>query len=480
MSSLWLANGLPEEYLNALHLSSDPDPAVNSSFKLGTVAQTTIGLAALSAALLHDLRTGEKQSVSVNARHAALEFTSESWYLCNGKLPQGDIWDTIAGVYRTKDDRFVHIHTNFPHHKQGILDLLKCQDSRAAVQTAILQWNAEEFETIASAKNLCVTAYRTFAQWDAHPQSKALRNVPPVELFRVAEAPKRMIGTKTSRPLQGIRVLDLTRVLAGPIAGRTLAAHGAEVLLITSPRLPAQPIIDRETSRGKRTTPLDLCSPSDANTLGELVKDADVFLQAYRPWGLHDKAFGVQEVERLRPGIVYASLTAYGWGGPWENRRGFDSLVQNAIGIGHAEAEAFDQFTNSGGNNNSLPPKPLPCQAIDHAAGYLLAFGINAALCKTITEGGSWEVRVSLAAVGQWIRSLGQLDPKVAFGQGIPYPPRTLPQADEISALAVTIKQARKDDGDMTVIGHAAKLEKTPVKEGEAPMVLNLHEPRWM
>lgn len=178
-------------------------------------------------------------------------------------------------------------------------------------------------------------------------------------------------------------------------------AHGADVLWITSPNLPDLPDLDMDTSRGKRTTQLDLTQPEDRGTLHELVRDADVFLQGYRPGGLAEKGFGASDVVAARPGIVYASLNAYGWTGPWKDRRGvraykrsltvpvlmkgqFDSLVQNATGINVAEAEAYAQYEGKPGPH-PLPPRPLPMQALDHAAGYLLAFGINAALCKTIT-----------------------------------------------------------------------------------------------
>ena len=277
-----------------------------------------------------------------------------------------------------------------------------------------------EFETEAASRKMVATALRSFEQWDAHPQGQALAETPPVTVRRVGDAPRRQIGGKPNRPLDGIRVLDLTRVLAGPICGRTLAgkrgshnmvvtaltcldivAHGADVLWVTSPKLPALPMLDLDTSRGKRTTQLDLNEVEGHKKLTELLKDADVFLQAYRPGGLASKGFAVDEVAKLRPGIVYASLCAYGWEGPWKDRRGvcavhsshygvshscpqFDSLVQTATGFNVAEAEAYASFSGTSGSS-PLPPKPFPMQALDHAAGYMLALGIQAALSKTIT-----------------------------------------------------------------------------------------------
>ncbi|KZT00500.1 CoA-transferase family III [Laetiporus sulphureus 93-53] len=481
--SLWQAQGLPSESLSHLLLTPKPDPAVNSSFKLGTAAQTAIGLSGLGATHFHQLRTGVEQTVQVDARHAVLEFKSEAWYTINGELPSGALFDELAGLYKTKDDSYVRLHTNFPHHRRGILDILQCEPTNQAVAEALLKWNAVEFETEASSRKMVATALRSFDEWDRHPQGKALANTPPVQLIKIADAPKREAHGSYTRPLEGIRVLDLTRVLAGPVCGRTLAAHGADVLLITSPRLPALPFLDADTSRGKRTTQLDLTASQDRATLASLVADADVFLQAYRPRGLQEKGFGPEDVAQARPGIVYASLTAYGWEGPWKDRRGFDSLVQTATGFNVAEGDAFATYT---GGTELPTPKVLPMQALDHAAGYLLAFGINAALCKTLTEGGSWEVRVSLAAMGHWIRSLGRLDPETAFGRGLPFPRSMVPQDPEIAALATELVQSDGDTGKledlktMQAISHAAILSKTPVQEGRAPLRLNAHVPQWL
>ncbi|KAI0642994.1 CoA-transferase family III [Trametes meyenii] len=482
--ALWRSLRLPAESLSHLLLSEQPDPSVNSSFRIGTVAQTTIGLSGLAAAEFHKLRTGIKQDVSIEARHAVLEFKSEAYYSVEGE--SGDefaLFDALAGVYRTKDDSYVRIHTNFPHHKQGILDILHCEPTRESISAAILQWNAEDFETEASNRNMVATALRSFEQWNAHPQGQALADTPPVVLMKVGDAPKREACGSAARPLEGIRVLDLTRVLAGPVCGRTLAAHGADVLWITSPKLPALPMLDVDTSRGKRTTQLDLNQPASREKLASLVDEANVFLQAYRPGGLASKGFGVEDVVKRRPGIVYASLCAYGWEGPWKGRRGFDSLVQTATGFNVAEAEAFAEYT-SDNPLRPLPPKALPLQALDHAAGYLLAFGIQAALCKTVTEGGSWEVRVSLAAVGRWIRSLGQLSPASGFGKGPPLPPRAM-DGPEVSRYATRIKQSQvsteKFKGKaMIALTHAAKLSATPALEGEAPMRLDAHPPAWL
>ncbi|KAG1743209.1 CoA-transferase family III [Suillus paluster] len=455
-TSLWLANGLPQEMLSHLKLGDCPDTAVNSSFKVGSAAQTSIGLSGLAAAYIHFLRTGNMQDVSVDARHAVLDISSQAWYTIDDQKPTRS-WSDLEGIYRTKDNSFVLLKTYFPHHAEGILNILQ------SVQVALLQWTAKDFEDEAEKQNMCVSAYSI-------PKQAALRGTPPIQLIKIGDAPKREIKVSPPFPLDGIRVLDLSRVLAGPVCGRTLAAYGADVLLVTSPKLPDLPYLYADTSRGKRTTQLDLTEPTHHDRLKELVKDADVFLQAYRPGGLRDKGFGPHELAKIRPGIVCANLTAYGWEGPWKNKRGFDSLVQTATGFNWAEGEAFAEF-NGQPVLDKPNPRPLPVQVLDHVAGYFLAFGIQAAIARTITEGSSWEVRVSLAAVAQWLRSLGQIPPKLAFGDGKPLPKQRIPQDPEVAALSVTLHEATGDKRQvegplrtLTAIRHAAQLSVTPVK----------------
>ncbi|KAF8817175.1 CoA-transferase family III [Phlegmacium glaucopus] len=493
---LWISNGFPEDFLSHLKLTGNPDTAVPSSFRLGLAAQIAVALSGLSAAYLYYLRTSKAQDVNVDARHAALSFRSEAWYTVDSQLPVGGVWDSIAGLYKTKDDNYVRIHTNFPHHRAGVLSVLSISDEgplleRSIVADAILLWDSKEFEHECAARGLCVTALRSYAEWDREDQKKALEGLPPVVVKKVGDAPRRGCPNETERgkekekakqirPLDGMKVLDLSRVLAGPIAGKTLAAHGADVLLLTSPSLPSLPLLDVETSLGKRTAQLDLTKENDINKLRELVKEADVFLQAYRPAGLEEKSFGVQDVVSLRPGIVYAGLRAWGWDGPWAARKG------TATGFNVDEGEAYQAFINSD------RPRSFPMQALDHAAAHFLAFGINACLCKTIMEGGSWEVRVSLASVGQWVRSLGRLSPQQAFNESTPFPERRAPPGKEIWDLGVEWQQSKgpnRHDTEgqrpkrMRTVRHAAMLSATPVREGEtalAPMGLDSYVAGWL
>ena len=405
LSALWTEARLPADALDDVTLTGS-DPVLPSSFAVGTAAQVTIASASLAAATLWRYRGGERQSVSVDMRHAAIEFLSEHFASLEGVAPE-DAWDPIAGTYQCGDRRWVRLHTNFPHHRDGILRILGCQYDRASVDKALQAWTGFGLEDAAAANGLCATAMRSFAEWDAHKQGQAVVTQPLVRITRIGDAPVRGLPPGR-RPLTGVRVLDLTRVIAGPVCGRVLAAHGADVLNIASPNLPNLPRLVVDTGRGKRSAYLDLRNPGDNRQLQDLLSQADIFVQGYRPGAIASLGFSPQDAARLRPGIVYVSLSAYGHVGPWSDRRGFDSLTQTASGLNHAEAEAAGQ----------TEPKALPCQALDHGSGYLLAFGALTALMRRMREGGSWHVQVSLARTGRWIRDLD----RVRKGLAMPMP----------------------------------------------------------
>jgi len=250
--------------------------------------------------------------------------------------------------------------------------------------------------------------------------------------------------------------LELTHVIAGPVSGRVLAGHGADVLLVTAAHRPSMLPLVIDTGRGKLSTQIDLRQPGGRGTLTELLRDADIFIQGYRPRAVAAHGFGPQEVARLRPGIVYASLSAYGHEGPWALRRGFDSLVQTASGLNLAEAEAF----------GSPEPRPLPAQALDHATGYLLAFAIMAALKRRAAQGGSWHVRVSLAQTGHWLRQLGRIDGMHCRDPGF----------DDVRDR---LRETRSGFGLLTAVHHAAEMSETPPHWSRPSVPLGTHAPTW-
>ncbi len=440
LAALWSSAGLPATALGNAALSG-AEPVLPSSFAVGTAAQVSMAAAALAAAEVGRLRNGLGQQVAVDMREAALE--SCGYFRVDGRAPV--VWDPIAGLYPCGADGnggWVRLHTNFAHHRDGVLSLLGLPPGagaqRASVAAALARWTALDFEAAATDAGLVVAALRSHEEWLRHPQSQAIAGLPLVEIRRIGDAPPLPWSTlaAASRPLDGLRVLDLTRILAGPIAGRTLAAYGADVMLVNSPQLPNIDAI-ADTSRGKRSAFADLRSDAGAAALRSVLADAHVFLQGYRPGGLAALGFGADEVVRCRPGIVHATLSAYGRLGPWSARRGFDSLVQTATGFNVDEAHA----------GGSSAPKALPMQILDMASGFLLAFGITTALGRQRQEGGSWHVEVSLARTGQWLREFGRVDGGFAAS------------AADFSAQFET---SASGFGALVALRHAARFSRTP------------------
>ena len=248
--------------------------------------------------------------------------------------------------------------------------------------------------------------------------------------------------------MSGVHVLDLTRVIAGPVCGRTLAAHGADVLRISAARLPTDPpVLEIDGGRGKRSAFIDLKEDAGRSRLEDLACNADIFVQGYRPGAIDALGFAPERLADLRPGIVAVSISAWGHVGPWSHRRGFDSIVQTASGINHAEAQAA----------GIDGPKPLPCQALDFASGYLMALGAMAGLYKRATVGGSWRVRIALARTGHWLQSLGRLENGLATSP---------PGAEAFADLMVDMPSGY---GRLSAVRHPVRLSATPPNITAAP-----------
>jgi crotonobetainyl-CoA:carnitine CoA-transferase CaiB-like acyl-CoA transferase len=453
LAGLWRLAGQDEAALSHVEFTG-AEPVLPSSFAVGTAAQATIAAAALAAGELWRLRCGRRQRVTVDMRAAAVEFRSERYLRVNGKPPE-EYHDSIAGLYRGGDGRWVRLHTNLPHHCSGLLALLRCEHNRDAVQRTLDGWKAEALEDAAAAAGLVVTACRTFAEWDAHPQGRAVATLPPFSIEQIGDAPAKPLPP-AERPLAGVKVLDLTRIIAGPVCGRTLAAHGADVLLATAPHLPSMLPLVIDTGRGKLSTSLDLREQKAREALTMLLRDADVLVQGYRPGAIAAFGFGPHEAARMRPGIVYVSLCAYGHEGPWAGRRGFDSLVQTASGFNAAEAEAFGQDR----------PRELPAQELDHATGYLLAFAAMTALKRRAERGGSWHVRCSLAQTGFWLRGLGRIDGMNCAN----------PRSADVRDL---MEESPSGFGQLTAVRHAAVMSATPTNWARQSLPLGTHPPAW-
>jgi len=447
LARLWQLAQLPEEALAFADLQGT-DPVYPSSFAVATAAQSTIAAAALAACELGHLRGTPRQRVAVAAEHAAAECLG--WFTVDGRQPQ--LWDPFSGLYRARDG-WVRVHANFRHHREGALRLLGLDPEtadRQAAEQALAHRDALAFEQAAADAGLVATALRSFAQWDATEQGRAIAAQPLLTIRRIGDdAPPRALAPLglAQRPLQGVRVLDLTRILAGPVGGRALAAYGADVMLVNAPHLPNIEAI-ADTSRGKRSVLLDLRAADDRAAMDRLLADTHVFVQGYRPGALAALGYAPEQLAAARPGIVCVSLSAYGTQGPWRERRGFDSLVQTAMGFNLAEAEAC---------GDAHRPRPLPMQILDEATGYLIAFGAAAALHRQQREGGSWHVQVSLAQTGHWLRQLG----RVADGFAATPP-----------SLEPWLESHASGFGLLCGLRHSAQLSRTPagwIRPSEPP-----------
>jgi crotonobetainyl-CoA:carnitine CoA-transferase CaiB-like acyl-CoA transferase len=454
LADIWTAGGGDSAALDKVTLTGE-EPQLPSTFRVGVAAQASIAAAGLAAAEIWKLRSGQSQNVAVDMTHALVEFRSERYLRVHDKAP-GPVWDSIAGIYRTRDQRFVRLHTNFSQHRDAVRKVLNCRPERDQVQAALMQWDAEPFETAAYAGGAVVAMMRSRDEWSALPQARVLESLPLFSIEKIGDAaPKPWpLG---DRPLAGIRVLDLSRVIAGPVAGRTLAAHGADVMLISGPALPSIPWLAIDTGRGKLASSLDLKSEQGRAALRDLLAQADIFSQGYRPCSLATLGFSPEDAAKISPGIIYVSLSAYGHAGPWAERRGFDSLVQTATGFNHAEGRAA----------GIDDPKELPAQVLDHASGYLMAFGAMMARARQSREGGSWHVRVSLAQTGRWLWNLGRIAGGLAaseFGH------------DTVERF---IEDLPSGLGQLRAVRHSAVLSQTPAFWARPAMPLGSHPAQW-
>ncbi|VEF12502.1 L-carnitine dehydratase/bile acid-inducible protein F [Pseudomonas fluorescens] len=387
----------------ALGLPRTPIPvsghgALPSAFAVTDLACASIAAAGQAVCELLKQQTGYLPAVAVDRRLASFWF-STSLRPIGWQVPP--LWDPITGDYATRDG-WIRLHTNAPHHRAAAEHVLGACADRAAMAAQVAQWTSADLEQAVVAANGCAAQMRSWAQWQQHPQGLAV-NAEPLVQFIEQQSPQVLAWQGSpARPLAAIKVLDLTRVLAGPTASRFLAGLGANVLRIDPPSW-NEPGVVPEMTLGKRCARLDLQVPADRAMFENLLKDADVLLHGYRADALEHLGFGAERRRQLAPGLIDVCLNAYGWSGPWQNRRGFDSLVQMSSGI----AEAGQHWKHSD------KPTPLPVQALDHATGYLMAASAIRLLTGRLATGRGGSARLSLARTAKLLieHGSGTLDP---------------------------------------------------------------------
>jgi hypothetical protein len=339
--------------------------------------------------------------------------------------------------------------------------VLGVPEDRQAVRQAVAKWDALELEEAIIAARGAGGMVRTMDEWARHSQAAAIASLPLMEIVKIADSPPERLPDG-DRPLSGLRVLDLTRVLAGPTCARTLAEHGADVLKITAAHLPNLGYQEYDTGHGKLSAELDLREPKPLETLRGLVREADVFSQGYRPGTLADRGFSPEALARLRPGIVVVSLSAFGHVGPWASRRGFDTVVQTVSGITSRQGQLFP--------GASPGPQFYPVSAIDYVTGYLMAFGALVALARRAREGGSWLVRISLAQTGRWLVGRGEV-PEAELEN---VPKEFTPV--ELERWTIT---SDTPAGRLHHLGPVVRLSETPPRWARPTVPLGYHDPVW-
>jgi crotonobetainyl-CoA:carnitine CoA-transferase CaiB-like acyl-CoA transferase len=443
---------------HALHIASR-DPVLPTRFRVGEAAAAAIGAQALAAADLWRLRGGAPQSIEVDVRAAAASLLSFLLLRLPGVSLLRGAPATVA-LYRARDGGWIHLHGGFPQLHAGTLSLLGCGEDAASIARAVAQWDAPALEDALALRGLCGARLRSAEEWLAHPQGAALSRAPLVEMVRIGDAdpgplPGPRAGAPGARPLSCVRVLDLTRVLAGPTCARTLAEHGAEVLHVRSPHLPSIEPFVIDTNPGKRSCHLDLERREDADRLRALVRGADVFSQGYRAGALARRGFGPEELAALRPGLVAVSIDCYGHEGPWAPRPGWEQLAQTASGMAQEHA-------------GSDAPAVVPAAVTDYTTGHLAALGAMAALARRAAEGGSWHVRVSLARTAMWIQSLPRT------------PGDASPSGVDPAALAPWWIEMDTAWGRLGRLGPIACMSATPPRWDLPPVPLGSHPASWL
>ena len=452
--------GWDADRAHAVEITGGTDPILPTPFRIGETSAAALAAVGLAAADLWKLRTGRRQEVAVDTRQATASLRSGHYMTLDDKPVPTDR-NTVMGVYPARNGRWSYLHCNFPNHREAALKVLGVPEDREAVGTAVAGWDALELEEAIIAARGAGGMVRTMEEWTRHPQAAAIASLPLMEIVKVGASRPEPLPAG-DRPLSGVRVLDLTRVLAGPTCARTLAEHGADVLKITAAHLPNIGYQEYDTGHGKLSANLDLRQAKDLETLRGLVRDGDVFSQGYRPGTLGDRGLSPEALAQLRPGIVYVSLCAFGHVGPWASRRGFDTVVQTVSGITSRQGELFPGAEPG--------PQFYPVSAIDYLTGYLMAFGAMVALGRRAREGGSWLVRISLAQTGRWLVGRGEV------------PERDLKDVPKEFTAQELQRWTTVSDTPMGRLGHLApvvRLSETPPRWARPSVPLGRHAAEW-
>ena len=446
------------------------DPVLAVRHRVGGAAAAALALVGAHAARRHLERGGAAQSVAVDVADATATLLGFVFQQVDG-LDLNRHRNATIEQYLTGDGRWIHLHGGFPHLADGLLHLLglgpESVEDRSAIAAAVQRWDGAALEDAIAAAGLCGALVRSSAEWRRHPQGAHLATLPAVTVERIGagDAAPRTSGPASAQaragpggPLHGVRVLDQTRVLAGPTCGRTLASLGADVLRVSAPHLPSIEPFAIDTGHGVRHAHVDLRDAPGRAAFAALARNCDVVVQSYRPGALDRYGAAVQDLVAQRPGVVVVQISCYGSTGPWAERPGWEQLAQSVTGV------SWDEGTGDGGAGDQVPSL-LPAAATDYTTGYLAAAGAVHALRRRDAEGGSWLVRASLAQTAMWIQDAGLVsDPGAAVGLG------------DVAARMVTTPTAW---GPLRHLPPALVLSATPCRWDRPPEPLGTSRAAW-
>jgi crotonobetainyl-CoA:carnitine CoA-transferase CaiB-like acyl-CoA transferase len=452
--------GWPEARAGEVEITGQSDPILPTPFRLGETSTATLAAVGLAVSDLWKLRTGRRQEIAVDTRQATASLRSGRYLKIDGESVS-TAFDPIMGNYPAKNGRWSYLHCNFPNHRAAALKVLGVPEDYEAVRKAVAKWDALELEEAIIAAKGAGGMVRTMEEWARHPQAAAVASLPLMEIMKIGASPPEGLP-RGNRPLSGIRVLDLTRVIAGPTCARTLAEHGADVLKISAAHLPSLGRQEYDTGHGKLSAYLDLRDEKQKEILRGLVRETDVFSQGYRPGTLAGRGFSPEALAQMRPGIVAVSLSAFGHAGPWASRRGFDTVIQTVSGITSRQGELFPGAEPG--------PQFYPVSAIDFLTGYLMAFGAMVALARRTREGGSWLVRISLAQVGRWLVGRGEVPESELKGVPQEFTP------EEIERWSM---MSETPSGRLQHLAPVLRLSETPPRWARTTVPLGYNEPAW-
>jgi hypothetical protein len=444
------AIGMRESGYKGKVIIQGQDPILASRHRFGELMAAAQAAFGMALGELWQLKGGNPQDVTTNVKNAVHQHHGIAFMRQNGRtLPFVD-YGSFAGVdspmsgefYPTRDGRFVKIELFYPRLRDALFKVLKCAPTQRAVEAEIMKWDGEALELAIREECGAIGMVRSAAEWSRHPVGARLASKPVIEVEKIGDSDPIPLPKGLNKVLEGIRVLDCTHVIGGPITGRTLAEFGADVLHISKPNYPDHINWRLETDIGKRAAYCDFDNPDDTKQFFNLLQNADVFTCSYL--NLDERGISPLRLANSKPGIIAHELRCFDFEGEWANFRGFDMIAVAVSGYVDTEG-AID-----------APIMPLQVIFADYLAAYAGAAGIAAALHRRATEGGSYRVKVSLTRMCMWAQEIGLLDRTALNG--------ALPFADLPNQNGLPVKTINGPFGDITYL--PTLIEMTDIKPG--------------